>query len=394
MSVLQRKAQVGKREHQARSMTVPKALRVALAKVADSRFDMALAVIGVTQEKCASDDVASAFGKDGLLLMLDGPEGKCGAAIMESPMVTALVQQQTMGRVLTTSAPTRPMTATDAALCAPLLDALFERAHDLLEADEDKAVLATFKFGARIEDERLLGLALDASEYNILRLTVDVAGGVAQAMMTFILPVPEAKPDPIDVQEGATDAASTRTLEQTVMGAQAELSAVLCHLHLSLSEISALEPGDFVSIPPEAFDAVELNSIDGRCIGNGAMGQVDGKRAVMLSVGRSAHRDVDDDFEESSDYTNLDLPELKLPASHTLIDPSMLDDLPDLPEIDGLVEIDGEIEDAIPALPELPDIPDFDETPDETHFETATSDFPDLEEEATGLEDLPKLNIA
>ena len=58
MSVLQRKARAGNEERQARSMTVPKSLRVGLAKAGDDLFDMALAVIGVTLEKISNDEVS------------------------------------------------------------------------------------------------------------------------------------------------------------------------------------------------------------------------------------------------------------------------------------------------------------------------------------------------
>ena len=100
MSVLQRKAQVGKQEHQARAMTVPKALRVGLAKVADDAFDMALAVIGVTKETAAASVVLEDVGEETLLLLLDGVAGKVGGALLGSALVSALVQQQTTGRRL------------------------------------------------------------------------------------------------------------------------------------------------------------------------------------------------------------------------------------------------------------------------------------------------------
>ena len=51
MSVLQRIAQAGKQEHQVRSMTVPKSLRVGLAKTADELLGMALVVIGAMLER-------------------------------------------------------------------------------------------------------------------------------------------------------------------------------------------------------------------------------------------------------------------------------------------------------------------------------------------------------
>ena len=92
MSVLQRKAQAGKQEHQARAMTVPKAMRVCMAKVADDLFDMALAVIAISQDRFEGDSVSEFVSDDSLLILLDGPEGATGGVSVGMGLVQALVQ--------------------------------------------------------------------------------------------------------------------------------------------------------------------------------------------------------------------------------------------------------------------------------------------------------------
>src|SRR6056297_3217483 len=99
LSALRRKAQVGQQQYQARSMTALRALRLALAKVAEDAFDLALAVIGLTDGKAAADEVINAAAPDALLVLLDTPHGGPGAAILDAGLVEGLVQQQTMGRV-------------------------------------------------------------------------------------------------------------------------------------------------------------------------------------------------------------------------------------------------------------------------------------------------------
>ena len=142
MSVLQRKAQAGKQEHQARAMNVPKALRVSVAKIADEIFDMALVVIGISQERCEGDTIAEKLDDASLLMLLDGPGRSPGGAMVGPELVGAMIQQQTTGKVGKSAPEPRPLTSTDAALCAPLLDSLFTRAHGLLETDEDRDVLS------------------------------------------------------------------------------------------------------------------------------------------------------------------------------------------------------------------------------------------------------------
>ena len=218
MSVLQRKAQAGKQEYHARSMTVPKALRIGLAKAADEDLSLALAVIGATQSKCQGDALSEVLNADDLFLMLDGARGALGGAALAEGFVAALVQQQTIGRVSPVSEGGRRLTTTDAALCAPLVESLFERAYQLLETDKDRAVIGQFKFGARCEDLRLFQLALEEPEYIVIKLTVDVAAGTLQSAMTLVLPVRTAGrlTAEADLEGPQNEASDDSTLEKVI----------------------------------------------------------------------------------------------------------------------------------------------------------------------------------
>lgn len=391
MSILQRKAQVGKKEHQARAMTVPKSLRVGLAKVADEAFDLALAVIGVTHETCTLDEALEPVTDDMLMLTMDGRQGLVGGAVISHELVSAMVQQQTTGRVTSVEEMDRAMTATDAALCAPLLDRLFERAHGFLETPEDRDVLPLFRFGARAENKRLFALALEEPEYTVLRLTVDIAGGVGQAKMTLVLPLPSAKPLPSIFEEQEDGQGAEVTLEPAVMSLKAEMSAVLCRINMPLVDVSAIQLGQELPVSTDVFDAVQLVSIEGDIVATGAMGQVEGQRALMLHAAsgpKAAAQETEfegEAFPEAgTDYSDLNLPDLDLPTGDAPIDPSNLEALPDLPalgepeptELPDLPETE-ELAD-LPSLPDLPDLPDLD------------ADAVDL----PSLDDLPKIDVA
>ena len=71
-SALVRKANVGREEHQARAMTLAKALRLTAAKVADDLLDMALAVIGLRTDRQGLDALSALFDPAGLLMLLEG----------------------------------------------------------------------------------------------------------------------------------------------------------------------------------------------------------------------------------------------------------------------------------------------------------------------------------
>ncbi|MEM1352220.1 MAG: FliM/FliN family flagellar motor switch protein [Pseudomonadota bacterium] len=402
MSVLQRKAQVGKQEHQARAMTVPKSLRVGLAKLADTSFDMALAVIGFTQDKLPADQIASQVSENGLMLLLDGPAGAVSGAVLDAALVKALVQQQTMGRVGQLDGVERRMTATDAALCAPLIDGLFERAHAMLDMPEDRALLMRYKFGSQAENARLFTLALEAPEYSVLRMTIDVAGGKAQSTLTLILPAAEPQALLRSVAGEADEpVAQPVTMEKTVMGLKADLSAVLCRIPLPLAQVSSLRVGQALMVPSSAFDGVDLTTTDGRVVAKGVMGQIEGKRAIMLETDDStASAESSEPQAEASDYSKLHLPALELPDSDAPIDPSNLDSLPELPDPTALPDVEApvQVDEDISTAMEFPDLPDLDEFPDLDVIPDSMADsvpaYPDGEDEdLPDLGDLPKITL-
>jgi flagellar motor switch protein FliM len=381
-SVLRRKAQAGQAEHQARAMSVPKALRLTAAKAADDLFDMALAVIGIRLEDRAGDTLEELFAEPGLMMLLDGPERRRGAAFFDPALVGGLIQQQTMGQVLADPGGVpRRMTPTDAAICAPFLDALLERAAALPEAPEERALLAGYRFGSQAPDARLVLMALEAPAYRVAQLTVDLAQGVRQGRITLCLPAVEepgrrAAPGP----EGADEASrAPGALEPGVMTLRAELKVALARVSLPLSGLGRLAPGDTLALPGARFDAAMVLTADGRRIAQGTLGQIDGMRALRLAreaeAGSTPQRRAGDRAVPELDplggnvasegaaglpgpgggdgLTSLSgLPDVpNLPNLPDLPDLPELTDLPELPDMSDLPGLDGD-EDALPPLPQ------------------------------------------
>jgi flagellar motor switch/type III secretory pathway protein FliN len=374
MSVLQRKAQAGKQEHQARAMSVPKALRVSVAKSADDLFDLPMAVIGAVQEKCSSVGLPEKVDENGLMIFLDGPGGVTAGAVLGPEFVAALVQQQTTGRIATPPPVGRRLTATDAALCAPMIDEVFKRAHALVEEQADRDLLAPFRFGAKAESKRVFLMSLDVPDYQIVRLTVDVAAGAIQTVLVLLLPVIERPAErEAALPEGTAPGEGAR-LEKAVMGLQAELWAVLAKVRLPLSRLERLAPGDVVGIPLDAFDKVQLVARDGRRIGQGVMGQIDGKRALQVD-----HRPVDAGKPQrrASDRDDIDqVPVAPLSSEKTsgkravpAGDSDFDDDLSDLPAIDITPVEESENLTGPDDLPDLSDLPEFSDLPELDDFD-------------------------
>lgn len=292
--VLRRKARIGRAEHEARVMSPARALRIALARAAEDLFDLALAVSSVQAGQVGQDAAVGAFADDRLLVVLDGPGGAIGAASVDLAVLSGLIEMQTMGKVLPRQPEARMPTRTDAALVAPLVDAMLDGFEGNLAAQPEGAWAAGFRFGAMVESVRILSLLLEAPDFHLFRLDVDLGDGAKAGEVVIALPhvSPAARGaaagSPAAAGAVAAPAPPVATLAQgALMNAEARLDAVLHRLRMPLSAIAALKPGDVLEIPREALTDTRLVAGTGHVAGKCRLGQINGNRAVRL-LGRPA----------------------------------------------------------------------------------------------------------
>ncbi|MCR8825766.1 FliM/FliN family flagellar motor switch protein [Pseudosulfitobacter koreensis] len=378
LSVLHRKTAAGQQQHQARSVTVAKAMRLSIAKVAKDVFNMAMQAIGLVVEERSQEACIEMMDDIALLVLLDGPQGRVGAAMIDAGLVGGLIQQQTMGRVLPAMDDPRPMTETDAAMCAPMLDALFERAANAVEDEADRALLQGYSFGVRAEEPRLVGMALEEPVYRVIRLTLDQARGARQGDLVLFLP-PVADPDDgtrsiADHAEVSAEGA-TANLTDVVMHLEAELMVQLCQLRMNLADLTGLAAGDTLLLPLGTFPKTRIIAQSGKCLGTGTLGQVDGLRALKLDR-EPSH--ADKPLRRASDQADVEMPQV----SQITVGQSAV---PNLPALAPLAELGGAPMAAMPnfddmKLPELDDLPDLSDLPDLNDLPTLNdlNDLPDL----------------
>lgn len=368
-TIMHRKVQAGRAEHQSRAMSLAKALRLTLAKVADEMFDMSMAVIGVRSETCPGEGLVEHLADPGLLMLLDGPSRARAAAFIDPSLVGALIQQQTMGKVLSLSdGPERPMTPTDAAISAPFLDTLLSRTTPVPDDPQEQHLIAGYTFGAWVEDVRVLGMALDAPEYELIHLSIDISGGVRQGRILLCMPKGQgARVEATGRNENADLSQSLQppvvALSDTVMNLPANLRISLAHIRMTLRCLGELEVGSIVELETSALDKVVIEALTGRPVGRGALGQLDGKRAVQVQSTRRVALPL---RRRESDREELNLPDISKPVERR-IEPEERADITPLPNIPVH---------SVPDLADLPDLPDM-------------SDLPDLPD----MSDLPELNV-
>lgn len=433
--ILHRKVAQGRAVHQARAVSLPKALRVTVAKVADELFDMAMAVIGARVADHMADDLAEVLDVPGLMLLLEGPARRRAAAVLDPVFVGGLIQQQTMGQVMADlGGSARKMTATDAAISAPFLDMMLERAAALPEAPEERAALSGFHVRSHVEDARLLQMALDDHEYRVIHLTVDMAGGARQGKLTLVMPLgatSELEAGPGRGQGHAGTAGRRKAeddapaspprnkMSDTVMALDVNLVVALAQLKLPLNVLSGLRVGDTLDLGVIAFDGAKVLTEQGKIVGRGSVGQVDGMRALKMARKEQA---LAHPMRRVTDIDQLDLPNVsgdglglgredKMPAAAPapaldLGGPEALPDMSDLPDLD-LPDLPNlpDVDDPLPGvdLPEVTDLPDLGggpegldlpDLPDLPELDLPDLDLPDLDLPDLDLPDLPDLNVA
>jgi flagellar motor switch protein FliM len=284
-TALQRKLARAREGAQTGDRSALRALRQAAGRAARDTMDLTLTVIGATQSRAGQDDLGRNLEDGRLLILMEGPDGLTGGAMLDLPLVSALIQQQTRGAISPGAAAARPFTDTDAALSAQLVETLLRRAADLTQLPADRACLTGYGYGARIEDTHSFALALEADHFRIFDLIVDIASGLHQGSLGLILPE----------REGADAGAATGALRDAgkppegprlgdrMMTTPAELTAILCRLHLPLDELTAMKPGDRLPLAPLWIEKTELQTISGHFVAAGRLGQSDGYRAIRMN---------------------------------------------------------------------------------------------------------------
>ncbi|MCK4712673.1 MAG: FliM/FliN family flagellar motor switch protein [Marinosulfonomonas sp.] len=282
ISTLRRKAGAQRVPFEGTGMTPAKAFRLALSKAAQDVLYLAMQVLSVGEERMKQAQLLETLDKDALLLLLEGPQGGKGLAVFDVQALAAVIEVQTMGHVTQTQAVARCPTRTDSAMCETVLDRALQNFEGHL-ADNPAACWATgFRFGARIENARLLGLALEDIEYRVFRISLDLADGAKQGTLLIALPA-EGGSGAQSPDHGAKSWA--QMLEKTVNASEVEISAVLHRAQVPLSVVRGFKPGDLVPVPVSAMSEVLMEGSDGRIVGRARLGKQHGFRALRMTDG-------------------------------------------------------------------------------------------------------------
>lgn len=260
--------------------------RVALARAARDAMALGLEVTRLTQSRVSLTELLELPPDRALIAVLEGPAQGLGLLAISAPLLAAMTEIQTIGRVSLLAPPPRKSTRTDAAMVAGFIDTALAGLEVALADEADLVWAGGFRYASFLDDPRPLGLLLEDIAYRVLSAEVSVEGGARLGQILMALPAEGRGLRPQMIAGALPDAIAGRAfaadLADQVEGARCVLQAVFHRLPQPLSAVMALQVGDILPMGVASVDRIGLEGLDGIRIAEGRLGQNRGMRAVRL----------------------------------------------------------------------------------------------------------------
>lgn len=230
-------------------------------------------------------DLLTGLPDGGLLTGLDAPHGARGLCLLQQPVVDALIEVQTTGRVDPVQGPDRPFTKIDIALTKDFIELLLSAFAAELDGVQGVDWPRRMSFGGPLADRRQLPLLMPDAAYHQFEVELSLGEGAKTGKVLLIVPAGSGSAAAQQAARPALDPAWQAAFRQTIVGAEVDLDVTLMRRVRSLAELERLAPGDL--IPFEAADLanISLEDCNGRIVLRGRLGQQGGRRAVRLTTG-------------------------------------------------------------------------------------------------------------
>ena len=260
--------------------------RVVLARAARDALTMGLDVSALTQSHASLAELLDMPPDRALIAVLEGPADGLGLMAVSAPLLAAMTEMQTIGRVSALTPALRKPTRTDAAMVAGFIDAALAGLEVSLANEADLIWAGGFRYASFLEDPRPLALLLEDAPYRVLLAEVTVEGGTRAGQILMALPAAGRGERPKSVFQAQPETPAGRSfsaeLAGEVEGALCVLHAVIHRITLPLSAVTDLAVGDVFPLSFASVDRIGLEGLNGHRIAEGRLGQNRGMRAVRL----------------------------------------------------------------------------------------------------------------
>ncbi|MFZ3583051.1 FliM/FliN family flagellar motor switch protein [Loktanella sp. DJP18] len=266
-------------------LTASRAVRLALARGAQSSVGMKVTVGSVGEQALPLDPLLTEFDDDMLLLALTRDGAICGLLACDAGLVAATIEVMTTGRIGTSPPETRRVTRTECTLVQTLLRAILDEMEETTARTALDGWTRNVGLGQRFDTCRAASFALTDRTYRLMRLSLDCGAPERQGALLLALPLqPSAMPQAQVVIHDAPIVDWHTQFRAAVMAAPARLDAVLHRLKVPLSTLTSLEVGQCLPLPGCTVGMVRLVDSAGRTVARGRLGQIAGQIAVRVQA--------------------------------------------------------------------------------------------------------------
>lgn len=264
--------------------------RLGLARAARDRLSLSVEVTALIMQRQSLAELLELPPHHALIAVLQGPAESMGLLILSPPVLAAMIEAQTLGKVSTSPLASRKPTRTDAAMVAPTLDAALEGLEQALAQEADLHWAGGFRYASFLDDPRPLGLLLEDIDYRVLTADLSLGLGARQGAVILALPAEGKGAMPAAAVSGPDAAAQSGLVFAQALAEQVEetacvLDAVVSRVSLPLNRVLGLKVGEVIPLLRAAIDRIQVEGMDGRRLAEGRLGQNRGMRAIRLTSG-------------------------------------------------------------------------------------------------------------
>ncbi len=272
-SALHRKVHRGAALREVNAISPTRALRVSFARAGEGLWGLAAESEGIASNRMDHEAAIGLIGPDDLILSLMRGDGAVALAVLARPVVTALIEVQTLGHVTDQPPEDRPYTATDAELSWIFLERALAEFALTLEDSDRAAEVTNLWFEHKVSDARAAGLLLAKGRFQVYSASMQMGEASRTGDLRLILPgvAPKAQPQP-----------AQHNRHEGFRALPVRLRVMVSPLRLSLAQAKALRPGARLDLPGDALDQARLLAADGQVVARGKLGQTQGLRALRI----------------------------------------------------------------------------------------------------------------
>lgn len=227
-----------------------------------------------------------------LVAMLEGAGDDLGVLFLSQPVMAALIEAQTTGRITPAAPDPRKPTRTDAAMVAGFVDRVLGALDAALAEEDDLIWAGGYRYASFLDEVRPLGLILEDQPFKVLRIDLSFGDGARSGPLVLALPADSARrragqrrPPPAEAAPaGAQANPPAAVLGDRVLGVEAVVQAVLTRRRMRLADVLALAVDQVIPLPEASLAEIEVQGLNGVTLARGRLGQTRGLRAVRLEA--------------------------------------------------------------------------------------------------------------